>query len=81
MSFEVEYCTICHLPINDDGTVSDCGAECDRQVVRELDPMHELNFNDDSSDRWTDAQDPSELYNNHYIENINDWVPEDEDER
>ena len=39
-------CTICHAPLNEDGTTEFCAGECDRQVVPEPDSMRELNFND-----------------------------------
>jgi hypothetical protein len=84
-----DYCKICNAPLNEDGTTEFCAGECDRQVLPEYSPMHELDFNDDNTRRgfndilptedpysYENLIDQAELESEEY----DDWLPEQNDD-
>lgn len=82
-----DICSICHAPLNEDGTAEYCGGECDRQVSSEYDPMKELDFRDKGASSFMDETpkdyvDYNDLMENQdeafREENFEDWLPEND---
>lgn len=62
-------CNICNAWLHEDGTTDQCAGECDRQVLPESSPTHELNFHEDPVSEW----------DNDFMFDADEYVLDDDD--